>query len=363
MSIRVRASLILGLCLLLAGCATIGPPQPPSLELPKPPIDLRATRKGDKVLLAWTVPAKTMDRQAVRYLGKTRICRGIDPALNECGSPVGEAAPNASSVAANKSGPRKVAATYTDLLPASLETNMPTSYATYAIEALNTSGRGAGLSNQVRVPLARTLPPPPDLRAQVTAQGVVLDWRSAIVAFSDPTPVAYVYRVSRRTQNGKPAPVGDVAVLGKTDLSLIDANIEWEQTYYYHVEAVTVIPRDDKAKTEIEGEDSPEVKVLAHDVFSPAVPAGLQAVFSGPGQKAFIDLIWAPVTDVDLAGYNIYRHEAGAASVRVNSDLSRTPAYRDTDVISGKSYLYSISAVDLRGNESARSEEAGESVP
>ena len=55
----------------------------------------------------------------------------------------------------------------------------------------------------------------------------------------------------------------------------------------------------------IEGDDTPEVKVFANDVFPPAVPSGLQAVFSGPGQKPFIDLVWAPVSDADLAGYNV----------------------------------------------------------
>jgi len=47
----------------------------------------------------------------------------------------------------------------------------------------------------------------------------------------------------------------------------------------------------------------------------------------------------------------------------VNAALLKTPAYRDADVASGSRYLYSVSAVDVRGNESARSEEAGEAVP
>jgi len=93
------------------------------------------------------------------------------------------------------------------------------------------------------------------------------------------------------------------------------------------------------------------------------VPSGLQVVASGPGQKTFADLVWAPVTDVDLDGYNVYRHEDGAAAVKVNTELVKTPSYRDVSVASGKSYLYSVTAVDVRGNESARSEEAGETVP
>ena len=113
----------------------------------------------------------------------------------------------------------------------------------------------------------------------------------------------------------------------------------------------------------LDGDDTPDVKVLAHDVFPPAVPSGLQAAFSGPGQEAFIDLIWAPDTDADLNGYNVYRHEEGAAPVKVNAELVKTPAYRDAAVRPGKHYFYSVSAVDLRGNESARSEETSESVP
>ena len=76
-----------------------------------------------------------------------------------------------------------------------------------------------------------------------------------------------------------------------------------------------------------------------------------------------MDLIWAPDTDADLAGYNIYRHEEGAPPVKINSEVVKTPAFRDTTVAGDKKYFYSVSAVDLRGNESAHSEETSETVP
>jgi len=98
-------------------------------------------------------------------------------------------------------------------------------------------------------------------------------------------------------------------------------------------------------------------------VFPPTVPASLQAVFSGPGQKVFIDLVWAPVADADLAGYNLYRSEDGGSFAKINPDLVRAPAYRDSDVQAGKRFTYVVTSVDLRGNESARSEPASESVP
>ncbi|MFZ0958547.1 MAG: hypothetical protein WAN60_19555 [Candidatus Sulfotelmatobacter sp.] len=379
-----RGKLLLGIMpLVLVGCAAMGPPRPPSLQLPKPPTDLRAVRKGDKVVLTWTVPALTTDHQAARSLGATRICRGSGPVLKECGTAVGEASPVASTAASPDSGRairpmphgpgsksnggQKVAASYTDNLFSGSVRPETFGFATYAVEVLNANGRGAALSNSVRVPLAQTLPAPADFRAQVTGQGVVLSWRRAgLPGVSNPNPVSYFYRVYRRTEGGKANLVGEVPVLGEMDLSLTDASIEWEQTYYYHVEAVTVISREDAAdhkKIEIDGDDSAEVKVFAHDVFPPAVPAELQAVFSGPGQSPAIDLVWAPVTDLDLAGYNVYRREAGGVAVKVNRELVKTPAYRDANVAAGKTYLYSVSAVDVRGNESARSGEARETVP
>jgi fibronectin type 3 domain-containing protein len=41
----------------------------------------------------------------------------------------------------------------------------------------------------------------------------------------------------------------------------------------------------------------------------------------------------------------------------------KTPAFRDTHVEAGKTYQYAVTAVDERGNESAHSAEASETVP
>jgi hypothetical protein len=369
------------LCLLatlvLASCATMAPPQPPSLELPKPPADLRAVRKGDSVVLSWTVPIATTDRQTVRMLGATRICRGMESPLTQCGTPVGQVvappSPAARSAPARaKSSKQKATGSYTDSLSAQMGSDGTSSgkdrFVTYAVEVLNTNGRDAGLSNQVRVPTVRTVPPPRDFAARVTDQGVVLSWTNELPAAS--STVHYVYRVFRRLLGSQESHlVGEVAegaTLARS--SMTDSSMEWQKTYEYRAETVTVIDRAGEAKLEIEGDDTPEVRIFADDAFPPAVPAGVQAVFSGPGQKTFIDLAWAPVTDADLDGYNVYRREEGSAekgsaAVKVSSALVKEPAYRDERVISGKTYVYSVSAVDVRGNESARSEEASERVP
>jgi hypothetical protein len=353
--------LALSALLLLAACATIGPPQPPSLELPKPPSDLRASRKGDKVVLTWTSPTLTTDRQNVRSLGPTRVCRAIGPLRDGCGAPVGEADSGSSTT---ESRAQKTKNTYADMLPAQLLSDNPAAFATYAVEVLNTDDRSAGVSNQVMVPLLKAFPPPPrDFTARLSSQGVTLTWTGTLLALTYPQPVIHYYRVYRRMEGSQQQIlVGQVLVGTELHPSLTDESFEWEKTYYYHASTLTVVQEPGTAEARIEGDDTPEVKVFADDVFPPAVPSGLQAVFSGPGQKAFVDLVWAPVADVDLDGYNVYRHE-DSTPVKVNAEPLKTPAYRDQNVVSGKRYLYSVSAIDVRGNESARSEEVGESVP
>ena len=241
--------------------------------------------------------------------------------------------------------------------------------ASYAVEVMNTAGRGAGLSNQVRVALVPTLPPFGDFSATLSAKGVTLSWQCPSTA-EGRSGVQYLFRIYRRLESSSSwNKVVDVEATPCTEgtsgrsSSFLDETFEWEDTYFYRGTVVSAIETAGKPAVEVEGDNTPEVKVFAHDVFPPAVPSGLQAVFSGPGQQPFIDLIWAPVSDADLAGYNIYRHEAGGEPVRLNSELVKTPAFRDMQVLAGKTYFYSVSAVDERGNESARSEEASESVP
>ena len=352
--------LVLTAPIIFSACATIGPPQPPSLELPKPPIDLRAVRKGDRVILTWTIPTATTDRQTIRALGPTQICRGLD-ALKECGTPVGKTTtplPQTST----QTKKQKTEASYSDTLPPTLESFAPSASITYAVEVLNRDGRAAGISNLARVPLIRTPPPPLDFQAQVTGQGIVLSWTNNLPR---PMPnVHYLYRVYRRQQGtSQPTLAGELPIGSDPRLTFTDSGFEWEKTYAYHLQTVTVISEPNKPEVQLEGDDTPDVTVFADDKFPPSVPSGLQAVFSGPGQQPFIDLVWAPVSDVDLAGYNVYRHEEGAAATKLNSELAKIPAYRDTNVVSGKRYLYSVSAVDARGNESAKSEEASEAVP
>jgi hypothetical protein len=226
------------------------------------------------------------------------------------------------------------------------------------------------------VPAIATLPPPSDLSAEVSGDGVSLSWASTIesqgAASSDSGKskgVQYRYRIFRRDEaSGGDAIAGEVAADKAGTIHFTDAGFEWEKTYLYRVTAVSVVKRGD-SEVQVEGDDSSPVRVVAHDVFPPGVPAGLQAAYSGEGQKPFIDLIWAPVTNNDLAGYNIYRSDSTVGEpakkpmTKLNAELVKSPSYRDATVKPGRVYSYAVTTVDVRGNESEKSEAASEPVP
>ena len=346
-------------CLFLAACAQTGPPLPPSLELPMPPSDLHASRKGNIVTLTWSVPIRTTDRQSVRSLGNTNICRSADPEMTTCGTPI-HTIPSAQIPVPTSQAPKPVV--FANELPFSMQQNNPMAAVTYAVEVLNRERRGAGISNRVYVSAVPTLPPPSDFATQLNGDGVELTWTSAGETASTPD-ITHRYRILRREEgSSKDVVTGEIAFGSPGAMRLLDSSFEWEKTYSYRLTCVTIVAGT-PPEIQIEGEDTHPVRVVAHDIFPPAVPSGLQAVYSGEGQKPFIDLIWAPVTNADLAGYNVYRREGDGSRTKLNSELVKTPSYRDMAVASEKTYTYSVSSVDVRGNESAVSDEASEHVP
>jgi hypothetical protein len=365
-----RTVLKLCLCLLTASllisCGSPGIPVPPSLELPKPVSDLRAVRKGSKVLLSWTAPTRTTERQTIRYLGPTRICRAFNQAIGDCRNPIAELAPP-SQVSKKKKSPLQksdLQASYTDTLSAELQSNNPDAEISYAVTILNESSRSAGLSNEVKVPAAPTLPPPSNLNAELTAQGIRLSWACEAQVDEATTGIEHCIRIYRRTaEDHKDVRIGDMK-FDCANLSMLDQSVEWEKSYEYRAAVVTVLTiAAKKTQAEIEGEDTATIKLLAHDRFPPAIPAGLQAVVSGPGEASSVDLVWMPDMDSDLAGYNVWRRQESATWSKLNAEAVKTPAFRDQNVQPGKAYYYSVSAIDLRGNESERSQEASETLP
>jgi hypothetical protein len=345
-----------GLLAMAAGCAAPGVPQPPSLRLPVAVDNLAAVRKGSRVILSWSPPAETTDHQAMRWPSITRICRVVNQFPTNVCEAVKEI--KSSELATALPGARRPVVTYEDVLPPSLISQR--NEATYAIEVINQRGHSAGLSNQVRVPLTPTPPAPADFHATLDAQGPLLHWSAPLLPAAP--AISYRMRLYRRSDSKKDFTVVAEQAYRAGEDEARDTNFEWEEHYEYKATPVTVLETA-RPVAEIEGDDSATLRLAVRDTFPPAVPTGLQAVYSSVGQKPFIDLTWAPNTESDLVGYQVYRRTAGTGFVAISTGVIKAPAWRDSNVQPGQKYDYVVSAIDLRGNESAQSAVAEELVP
>jgi hypothetical protein len=354
-----------------SGCGTPGAPLPPSLDLPKPVEDLQAARRGDVVTLSWTLPQETTDQTTMRRLGVSRVCRVINQEHMESCVPVLEVPPPAADKRGQEAAQEsKHVLTAKDTLPQ--ESKDLHAFAVYAVEVQNPRGRSAGLSNQVPVPLAPISQPEVLSEPKVLLDAIRWEGR---VRLSPLAPEQERFRLNRRERGSdqqvtvseiprpKAGGPGD-----EISIEFHDETFEWEKSYEY---SFSVIARESVSRgkqLEFESDPTPAVSITPHDVFPPAKPMGVQAVYSGvlEGGGEFIDVTWNANSEPDLAGYNVYRREDGesaSAAVRINSTLLVTPSFRDEKIQRGRRYFYSVSAVDVRNNESERSGETSEFVP
>jgi hypothetical protein len=345
-----------------------GAPQPPSLQLPVRVGDLSAVRTGNQVALTWSMPKRDTDKVLLKGNVTVRICRNESVAAACSAAATLQLAPDADGA-------------FTDSLPPALAEGAP-HVITYFVELDNRRGRSAGLSNGAQI-LAGEAPAAVDgLAAEMRRDGVLLRWAPAP---PDAVPVAvrlvrelvsppaHAPAPSRSTEGPlAPRPEPPLRTLliepaAQLDRAL-DNSIQFGETYEYRAQRVARVPVNGET-LELAGPLSSPVRIEAVNVYPPAVPRGLAAVATAgeAGAGPAIDLNWQPGTEADLAGYMVYRREAGAEGIawkRISpAQPVPTPEYHDANVQPGHTYLYAVSAIDQQGHESARSAEAEETVP
>jgi hypothetical protein len=359
----------------LAGCGMPGAPQPPSLNLPNRVTSLSAVRTGDRVELNWKMPIRNTDKVTLKAPITARVCRNESSATRCNAITTLQFAPGAD-------------ATFTDSLPSALATGLPHP-TTYFVELVNRKGRSAGLSNGVPI-LAGAAPPAVEgLTAEVVKSGVLLHW---LPASSPSSPASVRLLRTLLTPPEKKLAQGPAAAPAEPTKSnfivaagtppdrtsadrapadrALDTSIIFGESYEYRAQRV-VRAAENGVSLELAGPLSAPVRVTAVDTFPPAVPQGLAAVATAgengnlpaSGNPPAIDLSWQPDTDADLAGYIVYRREAGGWQRISPAQPVVGPGFHDANVQPGHTYNYAVSAVSENGRESARSAEAQEIVP
>jgi hypothetical protein len=287
---------------LLSACGYVGPPMPPTLDIPVTITDFRAWEYGDNIELAFTLPDKTtenLDLKSVRSI-ELRI---------------GENQPVVLPMA--KPGP------VTGQVPAQMWIGKTI---VMAVRATGPKGKPSAWSNPVSLMVIQPLATPSMPKLQNVEKGVELTWSG-----TGPR-----YRIFRAEGSGQPQQLADSDVP-----RYLDDTTAFGTRYRYQVQAIAA---DNQWSVLSEA-----TEITPVDIFPPAVPQGLGAV-STPQS---IELAWTRNTETDFQGYNIYRSVDSGPFQKIAS-LIEVPTFSDSMIERGKRYRYTVSAVDLTGNESAQ---------
>jgi len=378
---RVKRFFVCLLPLALAlGCASPGPPLPPSLNLPKPVEKLSAERVAGEVRLTWTTPATTTDGEKIKGPMTAVVC------LNTANPGVVLAADT--SRKSSKKSKRTAATAPTNVAPcnavaqvaavpgagsavAAVPAAGPAALAGVRIDLRNAAGRSAGPSAEVLVAVGAAPPDVGQVKVLARREGVLVEWRADAAGSAvelrrtlTATSTGPVTKDETAKRDKAPTPfspgaskseavdlmlradaTGDAG--GMVDRSAVDGS-----SYTYVAQRVRRVTLDGH-ELELRSAASVPVSITYKDVFPPKAPTGLELVPSGGfGDAPSIDLSWDANAENDVLGYNVYRAENGEF-VKVNAELLPAPAYRDLRVEPGHTYSYRVTAVDQRQNESA----------
>ena len=299
---------------MLCACGYVGPPQPPTLDIPVTITDFRAWESGDNIEFQFTLPDKTTEN-----LPLTSV-RSIELRIRE----------NASQ---SKSIPLKVSkpGPVTDQVPA-----QPWIGKTVILDvrATGPKGKASAWSDSVSLAVIQPLSQPSTPKPLNVERGVELTW----------TGTGPRYRIFRAEGNGQPQ------LLAESDgPRYLDETTVFGARYRYVVQAIAA-----ENQWSVVSESAAITPV---DNFPPAVPEGLSAV---PTPQS-IELAWTRNTEMDFRGYNVFRSVDNGPFEKIAS-LIEAPTFSDSMMQAGKKYRYQVSAVDLTGNESARSSPPAEAT-
>ena len=310
-------------CVLLEGCGVIGDILPPTQNLPALATDMTVQEHGDKIAIAFKLPTMTTEGQLLRHPPEIDLRIGRAPADPK---DVKDWAAHATRIPAS------------DPLALTVATPWVNQKVAVAARLLNDHGKDAGWSPLVIITAVPPVATPQNLVATSQPAGVHLKWSSPAAKF----------RVFRHQIAGPG--FEQVATPEKPEY---DDAVDFGKEYSYYVQAI--VPAGDGTA---ESEDSTTVSFTPKDEFPPAAPTGLKYILGGKT----IELTWTRNTEADLKGYRVYRAFENNTFERI-TDTQDSTSYSDRNIESGKHYRYTVTAVDLTGNESQQSEPVTVTAP
>ncbi len=351
-SLKLTCSLLVFGLLLTTGCAKIADPLPPLIRIPKPAADLAAFQSADTIVLTFSRPTVNMDGSPATTLETIQVLRleeYSNGGENRLPLPEKSFRQQAELILAIEEADfsnylKNGIFTVRDTL---IKSGVPGLYPAafrYAVLFVNDKRQAAGLSNQASIAPVSLPSHPSALSAEVTETSIQLRWE-APTENTDGTKPARIagYNIYKSAEEGEmsEAPINSKPVQG---LDYEDRNFRFDKTYYYSISTVGSL-KNPYAESLL----SKTYPVVTRDIFPPAPPDNFNAALEGGN----VILLWAPSPSGDIAGYRLFRRDKETVTRQsLQQELLTTLSFRDDDAQSGKSYEYTIQAVDKHGNES-----------
>ncbi len=343
---RVSLLIVLSAGVIITSCGKKGPLAPPFVRTPQTVQDLSLFQKGTEVIVSWSNPTGYVDGNPIGQVSEVEIWL-VEEARTET-RPATRLSPeefenNAKLlVRIQKSrfalffqrGTESPKFSYS--YPVEPE-KIGRTVLTFALKVRDEKRRESEFSEPVSLEPQASPSAPQDVQVTLLAQYIEVRWGGEAAE-------SVGYNVYRSTGEDVPVRLNASPVLAN---EYRDTDISFGETYRYFVRAVA-----SDAVPPIESPDSKVVEILAKDTFPPAPPAGL-TIISGTN---FIALSWEANKEPDLAGYRVWRRQAGQADfVLVVFLPAAASSYSDSAVEKNKRYDYAITALDDAGNESQKS--------
>ena len=361
------------LFLALSFCGKKGPIQPPVIKVPQQVENFEAQQRGDRIILRWTNPVAYSDGSDLSEIKEIEIW--LLEVIKESKETPEEAsreekkAPPKISLEEFKEKSKLERVIKRDEFPDyqrqfdkdSLgfeygyelpEKNLTLKRYIFALKVKDNREKSSDLSKRLSVRPRIISLPPQEVRLALHEDRIEICWREPEknIDHSSPADVRG-YNIYRKKEG---------EFFSRLNSSLIkenkysDEDFLFGEVYHYLVRASST-----ESSPFWESADSETAEILAEDIFAPAPPSGLILVAG----EDFISLSWDMNKEKDLQGYNVWRREESQEGYSLLTlQPIRENIYNDYAVEKNKRYHYAITARDMNGNESEKSETRSEEI-
>ncbi|NOX17330.1 MAG: hypothetical protein GXO87_03500 [Chlorobi bacterium] len=208
----------------------------------------------------------------------------------------------------------------------------------YSVTALDTAGNESKRSNPIEGYLKDTTPPeaPGDVTFEIENNIVKLNWKKSS---SEDIKGYFVYRGHSEEKTMRITPL-TIAETAYADSGYKKTGFPYGGSFIYKISAV------DSAGNE-SGKISVPVKVP--DEEPPLIPSNFNLINK---KGLYVEVLVSSSPSLDAEKYLIFKSEPGKKNNLLTKSNEAPFSFRDTSVVKGKTYVYSVVVVDTAGNKS-----------